>query len=70
MTAQAPATAEMEVTPDPGPKEIRRILPESTPAIRIRSHLCDVVDACWTALNQSTLRMDAVESPNPKLLKY
>ena len=26
--------------PDPGPKEKRRILPESTPVIRIRSHLC------------------------------
>ena len=25
--------------PDPGPKEKRRILPESTPVIRIRSHL-------------------------------
>jgi len=26
--------------PDPGPKEKRRVLPESTPTIRIRYHLC------------------------------
>ena len=29
-----------EVTPDPGPKEKHIILPESTPALRIRGHLC------------------------------
>jgi len=27
-------------TPDPGPKGKFRILPESTPVLRIRSHLC------------------------------
>jgi len=32
------------LTPDPDPKEKRRILPESTPVIRIRSHL-------WHRLN-------------------
>ena len=53
MTKQTPATAEIEkwlrirsvfpkfLTPGPdqGPKEKRRILPESTQVIRIRSHL-------------------------------
>jgi len=28
------------LTPAPGPKEKRRILPESTPALRIHAHLC------------------------------
>jgi len=49
MTTQTPATAEIEkwllirvkfckfLTPGPDPKEKLRILPESTPAIRIRS---------------------------------
>ena len=31
------------LTPVPGPKEKRRILPESTPTFRIRSHLCSLV---------------------------
>ena len=54
MTAQTPATAEMEKWlrtrvrffhkfltsgPDPVPKEKRRIPPESSPVIRILSHL-------------------------------
>jgi len=30
--------------PDPGPNEKRRILPESTPVIRIRSHVCNKLD--------------------------
>ena len=55
MTTQTPATPEMEkwLRPDPGPffhkflapgphpgPNKRRILPESTPVIRTRSHLC------------------------------
>jgi len=35
------------LTPDPGPKEKRRILPESTPVFRIRSHLCFRYDMHW-----------------------
>jgi len=54
MTTQTPATAEVEkwhrirvqffqiFSPclDPGPKEKRKIPPESTLVLRIRSHLC------------------------------
>jgi len=53
MTTQTPATAEIEkmtpdpvrffhkfLTPGPDPKDKRRVLPESTPALRIHDHLC------------------------------
>ena len=41
----------MFLTPDPGPKEKRRILPELTPVIRIRSHLwCKVPSSRWKKL--------------------
>jgi len=56
MTKETPATAEIEkltldpgpvfqkfLTPDPDPIEKRRILPESTPELRIHGHLCSAV---------------------------
>jgi len=45
MTVQT-ATAEMEKFDfrSAGPKEKRRIQPESTPALRIQSHLWDIVE--------------------------
>jgi len=40
--------------PDPSPKEKRRILPESTPVIQIRSHLCCLVDISVATSDVST----------------
>jgi len=34
------------LTSDPGPKEKRKILPESTPVLRIQSHLCHAHQRC------------------------
>jgi len=43
------------LTPDPGPKEKHRILPKSTSAIRIRSHLCSGVHV-WRSVDGATCK--------------